>query len=190
MRFLILCAVLMMMLLSTAHSADATNKFGEVGPWTISVDKTVGDGCFAVASWIGGAGFRVGFDNRDGVENIYVIVGHADWKSIEVGKFYDLEVTFGNRRAWMVRAEGAMMGDDADTPVLHFIITVKAFRQFMQEHGVNLMYKDRSIANLSLRDSYKAGQKMIECQKLLNEYRRKKPSSPDPFRSTSDPFAR
>lgn len=188
MRFLVLCAALMVPL--SVHSADATIEFGEVGAWTISVDKTIGDGCFAVASWVGGTGFRVGFDNRDGVEHIYVIVGHTDWQSIEVGKVYDLEVAFGNRRAWMVRAEGVLMGDEGSTPVLYFVIPAKAFRQFMQEHGVNLTYKDRSIANLSLRDSYKAGLKMIECQKLLNDYRRKKPSPTDPFRSAPDPFTR
>ncbi len=61
-----------------------------VGSWDIRVDRSLNYGCFLVNVYQGGTVFRIGFDRTNG--GGYLMLGNPNWRSIEVGKEYDLEL--------------------------------------------------------------------------------------------------
>ena len=86
-------------LINQAQAADNL-EYSTVGPWTISVDPSMGNGCFVIAEFADGAIFRLGFDMRDDPRGFYVIFGNAKWRSIEYGKAYQIQMRFGDESAW------------------------------------------------------------------------------------------
>ena len=62
----------------------------------------------------------------------------------------------------------------------------------MHEVSIKIEYKNKSIAHLSLKGTYKAGMEMLECQKVFNEAEGKSDPFDNPSQSTDsadDPFA-
>ena len=76
--------------LSTAQPVRAENDTvtwkQDVRGWYIGVDRTTDDGCFMVTSYDGGALLRAQFFPQDG--DFGLMVGNADWRSIEGEKLY------------------------------------------------------------------------------------------------------
>lgn len=190
MRALMLCAVLVLSV--TVHVvAQDTFKYGQVGSWEIRMDSTMGYGCFAYTNFVRGTSFRIGFDNSAKIESMYIMVGDPEWKSLETGKKYDLVMDFGSETVWTGTGIALWLGDKL--PVLRVNIPGDMLQEFMEKQGVDVRYRDQSIANLSLKDSWAAGQKILECQNMIRDHqKRNPPRKKDPFSSakSSDPFAR
>ena len=62
-----------------------------VGDWDISVDATIGNGCYALASWNGGTVLRIGRNPEQ--NNFYFLIGNDKWTSLRDDQSYDLEPT-------------------------------------------------------------------------------------------------
>lgn len=178
-------------LLSFAQIANAdksgTLEWGKAGDWTIRVDTTLGNGCFALAQYTGGSAFRIGFDLKD--HNVLVLFGKSSWKSIQYGKEYPVQLTFGNESPWAGNATGFSFDPPKDEPFLLLSIDAKQadelLDEFMRQLYVAARYNDKEIMRLSLKGSYKAGMQLLKCQEAIQK------SSADPFRttpSTGDPF--
>ena len=190
MRIAAIVVLILGAAVNQAQGADSI-RYSTVGAWTIAVDTTLGSGCFAVTSYKGGAVFRLGFDLSDSsAPSSYFILGDAKWRSIEYGKHYVLRVRFGNRPGWRGTATGFSFKPPTNQPWLKMEVKAKSSADFlieyMRQKYVAVEYNNKEILRLSLKDSYQAGLKLLECQKATRRERR------DPFRSTSipsnDPF--
>lgn len=187
-----LSAGLFLFFMTSLMHADDMPEYGTAGFWTIRVDTSLGYGCFLHATFTGGSSVRLGVDKTD--DSLYMLVGDPKWKSIEYGKNYSVQIKFGDEEKWSGDAAGFSFEPPDNQPWLWVNIVSDVdtmalfFAEFMQEQDIKLFYKDSSILHLSLKDSYKAGLKLFECQDAMNTL------NEDPFRESDglkgdDPFA-
>jgi len=187
----LICAIVLTFI-NWAAKAEDQPQFAVVGAWAIHVDTSIGYSCFVMAEFDGGSAVRFGFNIQD--ENLYILTGNPKWKSIEYGKTYGIELQFGDESRWNGDASGFSFDPPDNQPWLWLTIAVQKdsavlfFQEFMQEQNLAVYYKDSSILNVNLQDSYKAGLKLFECQEAMAMI------SDDPFAedvsvNISDPFA-
>lgn len=142
---------------------DGTAAWGKVGGWQIRVDRSIGDGCFALQGYRDGSVLRLGFDMTR--KAIYLIVGNDDWRSIELGKLYHIDFVFDGTARYSGDFRGVRLGHAvflAGTS-LSFDFT----RDFMERSAVRIYYRGALISNLSLRDTYAAVGEVIHCQQEI-----------------------
>lgn len=163
--------------------------YARVSGWTIGIDTSLSNGCFMYTGYEGGALLRIGF--RPDESDIYLLLGDADWESIEYGKTYSIQLTFGDESPWTGDAEGFSFDPPDDQGWLHIVIPGDKAADFvselMREHTFTVHYNDQQIAHLGLRGSYRAATKMMECQTEMTA------QASDPFAepktaSDKDPF--
>ena len=188
MRALIYTCAALMMAWPAERAFAEPLKFGAAENWTIFIDTTINDSCFAVATFVDGSAFRIGFDMRpDAGSPFFVIFGNTDWKSIEYGKNYPIDLIFGNKSPWSGDASGFSFDPPQDQTWLRVNvgkdIGAEFVSEFMRQQFVAVKYSGNEILRLALNDSYKAGLKLIECQKQANQNQTKT----DPFKNTSHP---
>jgi hypothetical protein len=185
-------AVALLFLPFTSFGEEEALLYETVDSWRVMVDPTLNNGCFILATYEEDSVFRYGKDNRDGW--MYALFGNSNWKSIEVGKKYDLELKLGTQTPWEVRANGVSFDEKSGHPYLWVNIspgeTSELFlSELMTEHFIEVFYQNTSIDKLSLRGSRNAILKMQECQQIMDRINQEK----DPFHNekskTSDPFA-
>lgn len=190
-RYLVGAFFIIMAQLTLAED-EAMPEYAVVSGWSIRVDTSMDNGCFAFAEYERGSILRVGVDNRD--SSVYALFGNEDWRSIEYGKKYDVEIQFGNETKWNGKATGMSFDPPQNQPYLWVAIVgedavVNFISEFMAETSVELFYNGNSIDKLKLEGSYAAGLKVIECQKVM---RSNNSNTKDPFAqpgSSSDPFS-
>jgi hypothetical protein len=184
-------AAAILLLLSVGWTQSAlgqdTAKWGQVGGWQIRVDRSVGDGCFAVQAFDGGTIVRIGFDAA--AQKIYVFFGDDDWKSIEVGKIYPVRVVFDGVSAFNGEMKGLSIGKTVF--LAHTDLSTDFVKNFMQRNGMQIFYRGSQIAHLSLRNTFAAVGEVINCQREIGG--NPGTSNRDPFVSTPprqnrDPF--
>jgi hypothetical protein len=191
MRRLIVPWMLILLFIPQASAQDAV-EWGEVAGWTIAVDTTLGNSCFALTAFEDGTILRIGFDNTDARGPLYIMFGNQKWRSLEEGKDYDLVIQMDNEPEWDAPARGVSMGEDM---VFVYVKTDQPgfLEEFTRKHGVSVLYQGRTIASLSLEGSFKAGLAMAECQLALNSSsppaRDADPFSTSPPKANDDPFA-
>ena len=175
--------------LKSAQAVDSL-EYSTVGPWTIAVDPSMGNGCFVLAEFEGGSVFRLGFDMTSDQGGFYLIFGDAKWRSIEYGKKYQIQIRFGDESAWEGKATGFSFDPPENQPWLTFNFSAQKglefAEEFMREVFVTVHYNNREILRLNLKSSYQAGLQLIKCQDSANQ------GKEDPFKNTSfsndDPF--
>jgi len=169
-----------------------------VGDWDISIDTTIQDGCYALASWSGGTEVRIGRNPE--LENFYVLIGNEKWASLTHGGEYDIKIKFGGRPVWDVTARGWQFGEGG-TVFLHAQSTKMDFvREFQRALTMKISYDGKEIDTLKLTGSRKAWDAVEACQKEVAA--RGSANIDDPFassggnkkstgngRKTVDPFA-
>lgn len=183
-----LLAVMMALVLVMPVHAEKARQYSTVGAWTVSIDTSTGGGCFVSAAYKGGSAFRLGFNMQQ--DTVYSIFGDLKWKSIEYGKKYNIAMRFGSEPAWTGVATGFSFDPPQNQSWLHFVVVseqIKEFlTEFMEEKTVSIHYQDKEILRLKLKDSFRAGLEMLECQKAVKQ------DKEDPFKDASsnsdDPF--
>jgi hypothetical protein len=190
----LLVAVIALLLSVASHVARAQDSVpwgdGEIAGWAVAVDQTVGNGCFIATIFEGDTTARIGFNPPEG--SFYFQVGDLDWRSIESGKEYDVELQMGRKSPWIASAVGVFMDD---LPTLLIVSDEASFvQEFASQHNIRVRYEGSEIANLSLRGSSAAIGEMIACQEAMNGSQGTPAASTDPFanspESGDDPFAR
>jgi hypothetical protein len=169
--------------------SEETVSWGKVGGWDIRVDRTVGDGCFAMQVFERGTVVRIGFDVAS--KAIYLVFGHDNWKSLEEGKVYPVVIRFDSGQEYKGSMEGQRLAKTVF--LVHHNLNNDFLKDFMQRNTMEVFYRGDSIANLSLRNTYAAVGEVINCQREI--VAGSKPQ--DPFSGTpasrgggsgSDPF--
>jgi hypothetical protein len=183
------CSALLSIALAPAASSESndTVQWGKVGGWDIRVDRTVGDGCFAMQVFARGTVLRIGFDVAS--RAIYLVFGHDDWTSLEVGKVYPVVIRFDSGQEYKGELEGQRLANTVF--LVHHNLNNEFLKDFMQRNSMEIFYRGQSIANLSLRNTYAAVGEVINCQREIGVAGGGK--SNDPFTGTpasrgSDPF--
>lgn len=175
----------------------AVTLYKELENWSVHIDESLGNGCFAIAEYSGGTSFRIGFNNLDEELGVYVLFGNESWTSLEEGKKYRISIQFGEKERWTGTATGFKFESSDQMTWLKLPISsdqdgrVLFFREFMEERGMRLFYGEDQIDNLTLRGTFVAGTITVECQKeMLNQ---SPTSQSDPFKNdapatSKDPF--
>jgi hypothetical protein len=148
---------------SASLAESETAKWGQVGGWVIRVDRSVGDGCFAVQVFERGTIVRIGLDITS--KRVYLFIGHNEWKSLEVGKLYPVRVVFDGVKSYNGEMKGQTLGHTVF--LVHRDLSADLIKDFMERNGMEVFYRGERIANLSLRNTYAAIAEVINCQKEL-----------------------
>lgn len=164
-RNLIACAVAVLAgatCLSVPALAQDTREWSQVGHWSIAVDPTLNNSCFALNEYDDGTVLRIGLDLSD--EGIwYIMFGNDRWQSIEAGSDYDVSLKFDREAEWNAIASGIDMGGGINFLYV-FGSDVNFFDEFVRKNTLKLFYDGSTIAQLSLSGSARAINAMLECQ--------------------------
>ena len=183
-------ATLCSTLLSAAAIAQDAAKWGQVGGWMIRVDRSVGNGCFAVQVYDNGTIIRLGF-NMDR-KTIYLMLGNQAWNSLEVGKRYQMFFVFDG----VDRYNGELVATAlANGTVLldHNNVSVNFTKAFMERNAVQIYYQGSRIGNFSLSNTYAAIAEVLNCQRDIAGSGGGGQNVSDPFQrggTRADPFSR
>ena len=177
-------------LLAAPAQSQNSAKWGEVGGWSIRVDRSIGDGCYAHQSYEDGTDVRVGFDMKK--KSIFFMIANPAWRSLEVGKVYRMRLTFDEQQSYDGEFRGLKMGDWVWLD--HSNVSADFASDFMQRNSLRVYYNGTRIAGLSLRNRYLAVTEVMNCQReMAGGGRSGSGSQPatDPFtRRPADPFSR
>jgi hypothetical protein len=181
-------ALLVGALVATSTALALEPLWKRVNEWDVRIDRTL-NGCFMMAVYEKGTVLRVGFNPSE--RNFYMMVANEEWRSLENGKDYDLELQFDRQAPWTAEATGLQM-DDLVTLVVTFD-DVEFIDELARKQSLYVRYRGAQIANLTLRGSYAAVQETIRCQEQINSTPRGAPGPTDPFavgtpKRVSDPF--
>ena len=142
---------------------DGTAAWGKVGGWQIRVDRSIGDGCFALQGYRDGSVLRLGFDMTR--KAIYLVVGNDNWRSIELGKLYRIDFVFDGAARYSGDFRGVRLGGAVF--LAGTSLTFDFTREFMERNAVRIYYRGTPISNLSLRNTYAAVGEVIRCQQEI-----------------------
>lgn len=168
---------------SAASQDNGTAKWGQVGGWQIRVDRTIGNGCFAVQGYEDGTWLRIGIDAKN--RGIYFVLGNEAWRSLEAGKVYPVQFVFDDRKKYdgqltaVAWADRIMLG--------HNDVGVDFAADFMERSSLRIHYRGSQIAGLSLRNTHAALGQVVNCQKEMSAAGG---SSDRSVRADTDPFKR
>jgi hypothetical protein len=177
---LVMAALLQLLIVPAVRSdTGETAKWGKVGGWDIRVDRTVGDGCFAMQVFERGTIVRIGFDVAS--RAIYLVFGHDDWKSLEEGKRYPVVIRFDNSQDYNGEMKGEQLGKAIF--LVHHNLNADFLKDFMARNSMEIFYRGVSIARVSLQNTFAAVAEVIKCQREIG-FAGKGPRSQDPVAGT------
>lgn len=164
---------------SSAYAQDSA-AWAKVGNWDVRVDPTLNNSCFMVGGYRSGTILRVGFDNRHNAS--YFVIGNAAWRSLEVGKRYQLGAQFDGGQIAYWDAQAVSMGDTiALSVVFNSPSPNEVLAVFGQRLSLRLFYQGTAVANLRLSGTAAAAAETINCNNQFMATR------PDPFSGASRP---
>jgi hypothetical protein len=176
-------------LLITASSvgsalAAETTHWATVGPWAIIIDHTTGNGCFILSGYPTGTIIRVGLDNKN--KNGYVLIGNPKWRSLELGKEYQLTFQFDGDAPWTGPFTAMSMG--SSTVLFAPFSNSNFFRDFAAKPGLRIYYESNEVARLQLNGTYAAMKALVDCQDKVDGVTHD-PLTRSGTQSSFDPFA-
>lgn len=167
---------------ATAAAADDSVLWKNVGDWEISIDTTLSNGCYAVASWNGGTVLRIGLNPTE--DNFYMLIGNDKWTSLKPEQDYEIEIRFDSKPPWDVAAQGLQF-NPGETVYLHAQSTKFDFiEEFMRQSNMKISYQGKEIDTLKLTGSSRAFKAVIACQEEVDA--RGVADDSDPFAGSSD----
>lgn len=143
--------------------AQDTREWSQVGHWSIAVDPTLNNSCFALNEYDDGTVLRIGLDLSEDDGIWYIMFGNDRWQSIEAGSDYDVSLKFDREAEWNAVASGIDMGGGVNFLYV-FGSDVNFFDEFVRKNTLKLFYDGSTIAQLSLSGSARAINAMLECQ--------------------------
>jgi len=170
----------------------ATIYWDRVKGWDVRVDTTLGNGCFAATIYEEGTAIRIGINPKN--DNGYILLGNEKWKSLDVGKDYNIKLKFDDEPPWEGSARGVEFGGAGITFLWIDFDNIDLFTEFMRKNVLQVFYNKKKVATLNLAGSYAASVAVAECQKAMEAVTPMPSNEKDPFASDAgykaDPFAR
>ena len=172
---------------ATSAWAQESIPWKEIGGWDVLMDPSMGNACFITTVYDEGTILRLGFDFSQEQRSIYLALGNKNWKSLEAGKEYPLQIQFDRNPMWDATATAI---DFNGTNFLAVSTTETDFAsEFSRKLGMRATFNGREVAALRLNGSSRAVTEMLNCQEKVNEalVARQPPQAPkDPFQATPD----
>lgn len=147
---------------ATAQPSDPpTTIWGHAGSWQIGIDPSVG-GCFAEAVYTRPVIYiRFGYDATSG----FVILGNPDWRSLDPGMTYDVQVGTNGQKPFTMQAMAFRMA--AGTVVLRMNATdpTAMFNAIATAYSVQVSYRSQRLLNGNLTGSAIALRQVLACER-------------------------
>lgn len=142
-----------------AASAQDLVSVGEVGPWGIYVDPTVGNGCLINAVFEDGSDVRIGLDMDAGTG--YMIAANSAWEGIEEGTEYEIGLDLDGE-VYNGTGTGIILDDlpGVDIP----FETVDFLMDVATKQTLTLSNAEGPVMVIDLTDSHTALTQALECQ--------------------------
>jgi hypothetical protein len=157
------------LLLAAAPAVPAAaqdNFWGSFGDWDVSIDPTIDNGCYALASWNGGTVLRIGRNPQ--LDNFYFLIGNPAWSSLQPDRSYDLAIQFGNRPVWDVSANGLQFSEGEEVYLHAQSDKMDFIREFQKALNMKISFEGAEIDNLKLTGSSRAWTEVEKCQEEMN----------------------
>lgn len=178
---------------ASTHAQADSSPWKQVGGWDIDFNSNW-EGCLASTTYEGGTWFAIGFQKE--VDGLVLSVALLDkaWESIEAGKEYAVKVYFGDETPWDLNMIGR---ETSGTRGLQFYTDAYSEKagifveEFQRELGMKWYYQNVMMGNFSLRDTRRAFNEVVACQKSFHEALAgvSDPFGRAPKRRSDDPFS-
>jgi len=132
---------------------------GEVGPWGVYVDPTLGNGCLINAEFEDGSDVRIGFDVES--EGAYMIAANPAWGEIVEGETYPLSFDLDGSE---YEGEGTGIYIDGLPGVDIAFESVDLLVDIAARQTLTLRSQGEAVMAIDLTDSAEALVMAIECQ--------------------------
>ena len=155
-----LLAATIVLLPPTALADDPAALWATTRDWQIRVDKTLGDGCFMVGSYLDGTILRAGL--APAFNASYLWVSNNKWKWVKDGEVYSIDIAFdrGTRSPW--KAVGLVM-DGIRFLMLPFP-NEGVWRDISGGSILRLSHNGRTLTDLPLTKTAAAVSAIFTCQ--------------------------
>ncbi|WOS64346.1 hypothetical protein [Sinorhizobium fredii] len=175
------------LLVAAPAFAQETIPWRNIDGWNILMDQTLGNACFVTTVYDEGTILRLGFDFSREPKSIYLALGNKNWKALEPGKDYPLQIQFDRNPVWNATARAI------DFSGINFLMVSTTDTNFANEFSRKLAmratFNGRQVAGLRLKGSARAVEEMLRCQKTVNDalVAQEPPKAPkDPFQAAPD----
>ena len=162
-------ASLLMLALAFPALADSreTAPYSRAGDWRIMVDRTVGNGCFAMVEYTRGTVVRVGWSPN--APKFYIVYADSRWPRLEINGTYNVKFDFDDGQSvYRGKLKGVQMGTGT-TALLHDNISTEFMIDFGRRGTLTVFNSDNNdrYARLSLDSSQQALNELLRCQKQV-----------------------
>lgn len=165
-----------------ALAQDTMTWDDNVQGWTVVIDRTIENSCFIISGFEDELLLRFQFNATQ--QNVQFIAANINWKSLQAGKNYDMEVAFGDRDSWAGTAKAHRWNDILPSLVMSVPVENQQASDFMKEFtamgSVRILHEGSEIANVDLPGASEAVAAMLDCQAAMANVK-----APD-----ADPFAK
>ena len=145
-------------------SLGVDKSLGKVAGWSIGINKSLG-GCLAAATYQDETTVWIGVNGEKG--EAFLAFTNPKWKSIEVGRGYQLGLLASGRGKW----KGQFYGVERENERGLFASDLKQgfVLDVARSAGIRVVFEQKIIAQLSLSGSSDAISAMLGCQKEILE---------------------
>lgn len=168
---------------SAALAQDTITWKDNIQGWTVVIDRTIENSCFIISGFENELLLRFQFNATQ--QNVQFIVANINWKSLQSGEDYDMEVAFGDRDSWAGTAKGHRWNDILPSLVMSVPVADQQASNFMKEFtamgSVRVSYEGNEIANVDLPGAEEAVASMLDCQAAMANAKPAQKSATDPF---------
>ncbi|WP_181592360.1 hypothetical protein [Rhizobium tropici] len=175
------------LLLAMPVFAEDTLPWKNVNGWSIFVDPSMGNACYMATTFDNGVGLRFGFNFLGKEPLLYLSIGNMDWKSLEVGKDYPIQVQFDDNPVWTATA---FVTDMSGVKFLNITTADTNFaKEFSHKLALRLSFQGKFVTGVRLTGSAAAVSELLNCQTKVNAVSGAKNGAPatDPFQQQPSP---
>jgi hypothetical protein len=142
-----------------------TVPYSRAGAWQILVDRTVGNGCFAIGTFQAGTVVRVGW--APNAHRFYMVYTDVRWGRLEIGSNYTVRFIFDDGAATY---SGTMKAVDfnGQAALMHVNVDPDFMIDFGKRGVLTVFNRDGGrMARLSLESSQQAIDEIVRCQQEM-----------------------
>ncbi len=182
-------AVVALLSSGAAVAQDTVIWNDDIQGWSVAIDRTIDNSCFIISGFDNDVFLRFQFNATK--QNVQFIVANIHWNSLQNGQDYNMEVAFGDLKAWTGMAKGYRWNDILPSLVLSVPIADQQASHFMKEFtamgSVRISHEGSEIAELALAGTEEAIASMMSCQASMTKSNQTRNSELDPFVKEADP---
>lgn len=136
-----------------------------VEDWNISIDPSIENGCYALASWEGGTVLRIGLNPAE--RNFYLLIGNDAWTSLRPDTLREFKLQFDLEPPWEISAPTVQFTPGATVYLLAESEQSAFIEEFMRARQMRITFGGNEMDVLELTGSSRAIRTVAECQKRI-----------------------